>query len=57
MPDIKTTLARDIEAENLDIRYDRSVKRVLGNIPLLAPITNLHGLPGGQEGLHYQLFL
>ena len=39
MPDIKTTLARDIEAENLDIRYDRSVKRVLANVPLLAPIT------------------
>ena len=39
MPKIHTTLARDIEAENLDIRYDMSVKRVLGNIPLLAPIT------------------
>ena len=39
MPDIKTILARDIETENLDIRYDMSVKRVLGNIPLLAPIT------------------
>ena len=39
MPDIKTILAKDIEAENLDIRYDMSVKRVLGNIPLLAPIT------------------
>ena len=39
MPDIKTILASDIEAENLDIRYDMSVKRVLGNIPLLAPIT------------------
>ena len=39
MPTIQTTLARDIEAENLDIRYDMSVKRVLGNIPLLAPIT------------------
>ena len=38
MPDIKTILAKDIEAENLDIRYDMSVKRVLGNIPLLAPI-------------------
>ena len=36
---IKTILARDIESENLDIRYDMSVKRVLGNIPLLAPIT------------------
>ena len=39
MPDIKTILARDIETENLDIRYDMSVKRVLGNIPLLAPVT------------------
>ena len=39
MPDIKTILAKDIEAENLDIRYDMSLKRVLGNIPLLAPIT------------------
>ena len=39
MPDIKTTLAKDIEAENLDIRYDQSVNRVLANIPLLAPIT------------------
>ena len=39
MPDIKTILARDIETENLDIRYDMSVKRVLSNIPLLAPIT------------------
>ena len=39
MPDIKTTLAKDIEGENLDIRYDRSVKRVLANVPLLAPIT------------------
>ena len=39
LPDIKTILARDIETENLDIRYDMSVKRVLGNIPLLAPIT------------------
>ena len=39
MPDIKTILAKDIEAENLDIRYDMSVKRVLSNIPLLAPIT------------------
>lgn len=39
MPYIKTTLAKDIEAENLDIRYDRSVICVLGNIPLLAPIT------------------
>ena len=39
MTDIKTILARDIETENLDIRYDMSVKRVLGNIPLLAPIT------------------
>ena len=29
MPDIKTILAKDIEAENLDIRYDMSVKRVL----------------------------
>ena len=39
MTEIKTTLAKDIEAENLDIRYDRSVNCVLGNIPLLAPIT------------------
>ena len=39
MPYIKTILAKDIEAENLDIRYDRSVKRVLANTPLLAPIT------------------
>ena len=39
MPDIKTPLSRYIEAENLDIRYDRSVKRVLANVPLLAPIT------------------
>ena len=39
MPYIKTTLAKDIESENLDIRYDRSVTCVLGNIPLLAPIT------------------
>ena len=36
---IQTTLAKDIEIENLDIRYDRSVKRVLANTPLLAPIT------------------
>ena len=36
---IQTTLAKDIDIENLDIRYDKSVKRVLGNIPLLAPIT------------------
>ena len=39
LTEIKTTLAKDIEAENLDIRYDRSVNCVLGNIPLLAPIT------------------
>ena len=39
LPYIKTTLAKDIEAENLDIRYDRSVNCVLGNVPLLAPIT------------------
>ena len=39
MPYIKTILAKDIEAENLDIRYDKSVKRVLANTPLLAPIT------------------
>ena len=36
---IQTTLAKDIEIENLDIRYDKSVKRVLANTPLLAPIT------------------
>ena len=38
MAENKTTLAKDIEAENLDIRYDKSVKCVLANIPVLAPI-------------------
>lgn len=38
MPDIQTTLAKDIDIENLTIRYDRSVKCVLANIPVLAPI-------------------
>ena len=39
MTTIQTILARDIDTENIDIRYDRSVKRVLSNTPLLAPIT------------------
>ncbi|WP_405758872.1 PD-(D/E)XK nuclease family transposase [Anaerovibrio slackiae] len=39
MTTIQTILARDIDTENIDIRYDRSVKRVLANTPLLAPIT------------------
>ena len=39
MTTIQTILARDIDTENIDIRYDRSVKRVLANAPLLAPIT------------------
>ena len=38
MADIKTTLAKDIDIENLSIRYDRSVKCVLANLPVLAPI-------------------
>ena len=39
MTTIQTILARDIDTENIDIRYDRSVKRDLANTPLLAPIT------------------
>lgn len=39
LPDIKTPLVKDIEAEKLDIRYNKSVNHVLGNILLLAPIT------------------
>lgn len=42
MSTIQTILAGDIESENLDIRYDMSVKRVLGNIPLLAPHHQIH---------------
>ncbi len=35
---IQTTLAKDIDMENTDIRYDRSVRCVLANISILARI-------------------
>ena len=38
MVDTHTALASDIEKENLFIQYDKSIKRVLANKPILARI-------------------
>lgn len=51
MPVTKTVLAKDIDMENLDIRYDKSVRRILVNIPILARIIK----PVVTELQYYQL--
>ena len=51
LPVTKTVLAKDIDMENLDIRYDKSVRRILVNIPILARIIK----PVVTELQYYQL--
>ena len=51
LPVTKTVLAKDIDMENLDIRYDKSVRRVLVNITILARIIK----PVVAELQYYQL--
>ena len=51
LPVTKTVLAKDIDMENLDIRYDKSVRRILVNITILARIIK----PVVTELQYYQL--
>ena len=44
--DTPTALASDIEKENLFIQYDKSIKKVLVNKPILARILPVLGQKG-----------